>query len=104
MTAQPEKKKYTPSEYLALEEKAETRNEYWNGEIVAMSGARIDHQQITMNISRVLGNKLYGKCRVFALEMKVWVKNETSFFTPTLRLFAISRIFIKTGATRLIIR
>jgi len=39
MTAQPKKKKYTPAEYLALEEAAESKSEYWNGEIVAMSSA-----------------------------------------------------------------
>jgi len=41
MTGLPQKKKYTPAEYLALEEKAETRSEYWNGEIVAMAGGNI---------------------------------------------------------------
>ncbi|HXH70414.1 MAG TPA: Uma2 family endonuclease [Pyrinomonadaceae bacterium] len=95
MTAQPEKKKYTPSEYLALEEKAETKSEYWNGEIVAMSGAKIDHQQITMNISRVLGNKLYGKCRVFASEMKVWVKKRNKFFYPDITIIRDKPNFYK---------
>ncbi len=95
MTAQPEKKKYTPSEYLALEEKAETKSEYWNGEIVAMSGAKIDHQQITMNISRVLGNKLYGKCRVFASEMKVWVKKRNKFFYPDITIICDNPNFYK---------
>ncbi len=95
MTAQPEKKKYTPSEYLALEEKAETKSEYWNGEIVAMSGAKIDHQQITMNISRVLGNKLYGKCRVFASEMKVWVKKRNKFFYPDITIICDKPNFYK---------
>ena len=95
MTAQPEKKKFTPSEYLALEEKAETKSEYWNGEIVAMSGAKIDHQQITMNISRVLGNKLYGKCRVFPIEMKVWVKKRNKFFYPDITIICDKPNFYK---------
>ncbi len=95
MTAQPKQKKYTPGEYLALEEKAETRSEYWNGEIVAMSGAMIDYQQIMMNISRILGNKLYGKCRVFASEMKVWVKKRNKFFYPDITIICDKPSFYK---------
>ena len=95
MTALTKQKKYTPAEYLALEEKAETRSEYWNGEIVAMSGAKIDHQQITMNISRILGNKLYGKCRVFASEMKVWVKKRNKFFYPDITIICGKPSFYK---------
>ncbi len=71
MTAQPQKKKYTPAEYLALEEKAETRSEYWNGEIVAMAGGNINRQQITMNLTVSLSNNLRGKCRVFPIEIIV---------------------------------
>ncbi|MGI8467263.1 MAG: Uma2 family endonuclease [Pyrinomonadaceae bacterium] len=88
-------KKHTPAEYLALEEKAKYRSEYWNGEIVAMSGAKIDHQQIIMNISRILGNKLYGKCRLFASEMKVWVKKRNKFFYPDITLICEKPSFYK---------
>ena len=44
---------YTPEEYLAIEEKAEYKNEYYKGEIFAMSGASIDH-------NRIVGNLLVG--------------------------------------------
>jgi Uma2 family endonuclease len=96
MTALPKNKKYTPAEYLALEEKAETRSEYWNGEIIAMAGGNINHQQIVANVSRVLGNKLYGKCRVFPSEMKVWVKKRNKFFYPDLTVIYDKPNFYKT--------
>ncbi len=80
MTALTERKKYTPAEYLALEESAESKSEYWNGEIVAMSGAKIDHQQIVSNLTVLLVNNLKGRCRVFPSEMKVWVKKRNKFF------------------------
>jgi Uma2 family endonuclease len=96
MTALPKNKKYTPAEYLALEEKAETRSEYWNGEIIAMAGGNINHQQIVANVSRVLGNKLYGKCRVFPSEMKVWVKKRNKFFYPDLTVICDKPNFYKT--------
>jgi Uma2 family endonuclease len=95
MTAQPKKKKYTPAEYLALEESAESKSEYWNGEIVAMSGARIDHQQIVSNITEFLGSKVRGSCRIFPSEMKVWVKKRNKFFYPDLTIICDAPSFYK---------
>jgi Uma2 family endonuclease len=77
------KKRYTPEEYLALEEKAEFRSEYDNGEIEAMAGGSLNHQQITANITEFLGAKLRKKgCRVIPTEMKVWVQNYRKFYYP----------------------
>ena len=95
MTALAEKRKYTPAEYLALEERAEYKSEYWNGEIVAMSGARIDHQQVVSNITVLLANKLKGQCRVFPSEMKVWVKKRNKFFYPDITLICDKPSFYK---------
>lgn len=88
-------KKYTPSEYLALEEKAEYKSEFWNGEIVAMSGAQIDHQQIVSNVTVLLANKLKGRCRVFPSEMKVWIKKRNKFFYPDITLICGEPSFYK---------
>ena len=95
MSALSQTKKYTPAEYLALEEKAETKSEYWNGEIVAMSGAAIEHQQIVSNITEFLGAKVRGKCRVFPSEMKVWVKKRDKFFYPDLTIICSAPEFYK---------
>ncbi|HEX8636678.1 MAG TPA: Uma2 family endonuclease [Pyrinomonadaceae bacterium] len=95
MTALTQTKKYTPAEYLALEEKAETKSEYWNGEIVAMSGAAIEHQQIVANITEFLGAKIRGRCRVFPSEMKVWVKRRDKFFYPDLTIICDAPEFYK---------
>lgn len=86
MSVRAKTNKYTPQQYLALEEKAEYRSEYWNGEIVAMSGATIDHQQIVSNLTEFLGAKIRGRCRVFPSEMKVWVKKRGKFFYPDLTI------------------
>jgi len=95
MTAQFQKKKYTLAEYLVLEEAAESKSEYWNGEIVAMSGAKIDHQQITTNLTFSLSNKLRGKCRIFPIEMKVWVKKRSKFFYPDITIICDKPNFYK---------
>jgi Uma2 family endonuclease len=41
-------KSYTPDKYLELEEKAEFRSEYRNGEIVPIAGGTTNHNQIIM--------------------------------------------------------
>jgi len=69
----PQKKyKISPEEYLAFERKSETRSEYFDGEIFAIAGASREHNQISANIVRVLGNQLLEKsCSVFSSDMKV---------------------------------
>jgi len=95
MTALLKRKKFTPAEYLALEEKAETKSEYWNGEIVAMAGGNINHQQIVSNLTVEISNKVKGRCRVFPSEMKVWVKKRDKFFYPDLTVICDKPSFYK---------
>jgi Uma2 family endonuclease len=40
----------TPQEYLAIERKAETKSEYFQGEMFAMSGASRKHNLIAGNV------------------------------------------------------
>ena len=75
-------KKFTPEEYLALEDKAEFRSEYWNGEIVKMSGGTGNHNTITLNVAGDLKAKLREKCRTFAIDVKVWINNWKSYAYP----------------------
>jgi Uma2 family endonuclease len=83
-------KRYTPEEYLALEEKAEFRSEYWDGKIVPLnvsspnlSGASVNHIQIVTNLIEILSPKLKMKnCRTFSNDLKVWVKKRKKFFYP----------------------
>jgi len=82
MSALTKKKKYTSDEYLALEEKAEFRSEYDNGEIVAMSGGSLNHAQITANLGRNIGNKISDDCRVLTTDMRVQVENYRKFYYP----------------------
>ena len=75
-------KKYTPEEYLALEEQAEYRSEYWNGQIIKMSGGTGNHNSITLNIAAELKSRLRNKCRTFAIDVKVWVDIWNSYAYP----------------------
>ena len=73
----------TPEEYLAWERKAEFKNEYLRGHIVAMSGASYQHTLITMNISGELYIQLKGRaCTVHTNDMRVRTSPDTSYFYP----------------------
>ena len=62
----------TPEEYLTWERKQPFKNEYHNGQIIAMSGASRAHNRITVDLTIQLGNQLMNsECEVFASEMRV---------------------------------
>ena len=69
MSALTKKKKYTPAEYLALEEKSEFRSEFVDGYIFKLAGGTEEHIQISFNVTRLFSDKLRGKCRAYQSEM-----------------------------------
>ncbi|MFB8795311.1 MAG: Uma2 family endonuclease [Microcoleus sp.] len=74
MLVQTKQKFYTLDEYRELEETAEFRNEYRDGEIVQMSGGTINHSRIIRNLSRVLGNLLEGQpYELFHNDLRLWI-------------------------------
>ena len=96
MPALTKKKKYTPEEYLALEEKAEFRSEYDNGEIVAMSGGSFNHAQIIANLGRNIGNKISSDCSALTSDMKVRVENYRKFYYPDVLIICGRPAFYET--------
>ncbi|MCA1568000.1 MAG: Uma2 family endonuclease [Acidobacteria bacterium] len=73
----------TPEEYLAAERKAETRSEYFGGEVFAMVGASKRHNLIAANIIRVLGNQLLERaCNVYPSDMRVKVSATGKYTYP----------------------
>ena len=52
---------YTPAEYLALEETADYKSEYYRGEIFVMAGASFNHNLIASNLITLLNQRVkYG--------------------------------------------
>lgn len=71
MTAEP-KVLYTESEYLARERDAETKSEYFQGEIFAMAGSSPTHSVIANNVGAILALALRKKpCVAFQSDMRV---------------------------------
>lgn len=79
----PLKKHYTPAEYLAMEEVAEYKSEYYDGKIYAMSGGTGDHSLVQGNLITSLNQFLRAKpCRVFTSDMRVLVESSTFYTYP----------------------
>lgn len=81
MSAEP-KTHYTLPEYFALEQASDIRYEYWDGEIFAMSGASPNHNRITADVARILGNQLLDRCEVFASDMRVKIPLQSRYVYP----------------------
>ncbi len=64
----------TFAEYIAFEEKSETKHEYRNGEIVAMAGGSLEHARLAMRVGLALGIQLEGRpCETFSSDARVRV-------------------------------
>ncbi|NJK69937.1 MAG: Uma2 family endonuclease [Microcoleus sp. CSU_2_2] len=74
MLVKTQQKFYTPDEYRQLEETAEFKNEYRDGEIVQMTGGSINHSRIIRNLSRILGNSIEGTAfELFHGDLRLWI-------------------------------
>ena len=72
---------YTPEQYLAMEREAETKHEYFDGEIFAMSGASRSHVRLVTNLVVSLNNQLGDRpCSVYAADLRVRV-DRTGLYT-----------------------
>jgi Uma2 family endonuclease len=79
--------KYTVEEYLSLEEKSLEKNEYYKGEIFAMAGASIQHNQIASNTHIAIGNHLQNrKCQIFQSDLKINVAKNSLISYPDLSI------------------
>ena len=80
----------TPEEYLAIERKAESKSEYINGEMVAMTGASRRHNLVVVNIVGEIGQQLKGRsCEMYANDMRVRV--------PSTRLYSYTDLVVVCG-------
>jgi Uma2 family endonuclease len=73
----------TVDEYLALEETSPIKHEYVRGQIFAMTGGTVAHNQICMNLATALHGFLKRSgCSVFSADIKVRVEAADAFYYP----------------------
>jgi Uma2 family endonuclease len=84
----------TPEEYLALDRAAESRSEYYRGEMFAMSGGSFPHAQIILNLGGELRHLLKGKgCRVTSSEVRLRVSPEGLYTYPDVMIVCMGPTF-----------
>ena len=80
MSAQPQSF-LTPQDYLCWERQQETRHEFLDGHVFAMTGVSRAHNVLCLNIASSLHQQLRGKpCEIYANDMRVKV-SETGMYT-----------------------
>ena len=73
----------SPQEYLAMERASEEKHEYYDGQVLAMSGARMKHNYITSNLIIDIGNYLEGKnCKILPSDMRVSTPTQDAYMYP----------------------
>src|SRR5436190_7358401 len=73
----------SPDEYLEMERASTEKHEYYNGYVIAMSGARLKHNQIAVNLYAKIGSYLDGKkCQVLPAVMRVATPNRDAYIYP----------------------
>lgn len=81
MIAQPQL--MTPQQYLEWEEQQPIKYEYIKGQVYAMTGGTIPHNDIALNLASALKNHLRGKgCKVQIADAKVGVSTSGPFHYP----------------------
>jgi Uma2 family endonuclease len=85
VTALPKPARWTPEEYLAMEDAANERHELIRGSVVAMAGASIRHNLIFWNLGFQLESALRGgPCRTMGPDQRVEVDEATGYLYPDL--------------------
>lgn len=80
--------KMTPAEYLAMERSSEFKHEYFDGEIVAMTGVRRAHSLVNGTMHNLLYNQLRGgACEVHQSDLRVFAPKLNSYTYPDLVVF-----------------
>jgi Uma2 family endonuclease len=73
----------TAEEYLTWEPTQEGRYEYWDGEVVAMSGGTRNHNRVSGDFFRLLADALVDRpCEVYIVDIKVQVEPGQKYFYP----------------------
>ena len=64
----------SPEDYLALERAAETKSDYLDGEMIAMTGASLRHSSIVNDLAVALATRLRGgSCEVHTSDLRLLV-------------------------------
>jgi len=74
---------FTPAEYLLAERNSEEKHEYYDGQVLAMSGASLRHNRIEVNLVRAIGSFLKDRsCEILPGNMRVSSPDRDTYMYP----------------------
>ena len=84
----------TSDEYLAFERASEVKHEYLGGQIVAMGGAKRNHNTISTNLGGLVWQHLKGRdCESYSNDMRVHLPATSEYVYPDLSIVCGEPIF-----------
>ncbi len=91
---------YTPEEYLKLEEQAEYKSEYLDGEIIPMTGGTTNHNEISLNLVTNLRFSLKKQnYRIYMADVRLWIPRYRLYTYPDVMLIKGEPIYADQGTT-----
>ncbi len=84
----------SPSEYLRMERASDSRHEFYQGEIFAMSGGSPNHSLIQVNLARELSSRLKGsRCTPYNADLRIKIPDTGLYTYPDLSVFCDDMLF-----------
>ena len=103
MRTDKQRRVYTREEYLLLEEKAEYKSEYRQGEIVAMTGASLNHNRIIISLSTFLTNAFESRSReTFTNDLRLWIERKRLYTYPDVMVICGQPKFVEGRADTIV--
>jgi Uma2 family endonuclease len=100
MVLQTGQRYYTPEEYLELEENAEYKNEYIDGEIIPMTGGTTNHNKIAGNFYKKFPLTIKGQdYEIYIGDVKLWIPHFRIYTYPDVIVVKDKPIYAGTGTT-----
>lgn len=100
MQLQTQKRYYTPEEYLELEEAADYKSEYRDGDIVPMTGGTTNHNKIALNFAANLKFGLKGqKYDIYIGDVRLWIPRYRQYTYPDVMVIQGEPIYTGTNTT-----
>jgi len=94
---------YTAEEYLKLEEQAELRHEYIDGEIREIKGGTTNHNQIAGNIYAYFRRVLRGKnYKTYIENVRLWIEENRVFIYPDIMVIEGNPVYYGKGTTTVV--
>ena len=89
---------YTPEEYLELEEKADYKNEYRDGEIISMTGGTTQHNKLALNLATGLNVALNDlNYEIYIGDVKLWIPRYREFTYPDVMVIEGQPVYYSTN-------